>query len=756
MYRRTAVFLIVFTFSTTAWGQGIEKRVAALAEDATVFIKLKAGKLQGSGSGFVMTVAGDTVLIMTNRHVASPAADELPPGAKVSLSVVFRSGTPQQQELPARLVAYDEREVRDLAVIEVKGVRSPPAPISAVNAIPEADLYKTMPVFALGFPLGRMIQGIADSHAENPEATVTTMSVSSLRRDDSNRLARIQLDGPTIEGNSGGPLVDAKGRLAGVVVARIRGEAVGFAVPPNVVAAFLGGDVGSPRAQLTQYQGTNATVKVNVRLVDPLSKLKAVALRFGRQSAGDAGKPQPDAAGNYPRLQNQGAVDAPLAVGSGMAVGQITVPVASAGDRKIVVQFVLTDLAGRLFHTKPVPWELPERPGMIMGSEDEKPRTLAKWSCEVNKGEGVKFTNTVGVTTITTPGEEPMVNGPQFKLHNAPAALVRVEGDFVATVAVTNEFDPGTEPVALPGATKLDYAFQGAGLLIWQDDQNFVRFERMMQSDRRRLRLIHRMLVEMYKNGREVATAYTREIPRDEAWKLLAVRKGSTIQMYAESPHVKLLVREFALDYDKDLYVGVSASNLSKHEFEAKFENFTLIGADGNPVPVQPVSMVRLDGGPVKRSDGVWEMEGAGMRVLKKLGSGSTRPQKNMDKFEGKWSDNRQLLWSGGKQGDALVLELPVDAAGKFELKAKFTLSPDYGKVNFALDSKPLVGGKSYDFYYKDTRPAGWLSLGTLSLDKGKHRFTVTLSGKNANSSGYSFGLDELQLVPANATAQKK
>ena len=52
------------------------------------------------------------------------------------------------------------------------------------------------------------------------------------------------------------------------------------------------------------------------------------------------------------------------------------------------------------------------------------------------------------------------------------------------------------------------------------------------------------------------------------------------------------------------------------------------------------------------------------------------------------------------------------------------------------------------DFYYNDTRPARLMSLGTVSLDKGKHRLIITVQDKNPKSQGYGVGIDEIQIVP--------
>ncbi len=295
--RRVAgAIVVLLILSAGAQGQGFDKQVLDQVKDATVFVKIKSGKTQlGSGSGFVIKGIADTVLIMTNRHVAVPDPAEMPKGAKIELSVVFRSGTPQEQELPARLVAFDDREDRDLAMLEVKGVNRVPRPIQAEQAAPESEFFETMPVYALGFPLGSRIQEVTDNRGTNPAITVTQMSISRLPRDAAGKLSLVQLSGAMIGGNSGGPVLDVKGRLIGVAVARINGESVGFAISPSIIAGFLGGDIGMPVVEVLPPQAGSAQLKVGVRLVDPLGKLKGVAVRFAPQSS--SGPIQPDSRG---------------------------------------------------------------------------------------------------------------------------------------------------------------------------------------------------------------------------------------------------------------------------------------------------------------------------------------------------------------------------------------------------------------------------------------------------------------------------
>ena len=52
-----------------------------------------------------------------------------------------------------------------------------------------------------------------------------------------------------------------------------------------------------------------------------------------------------------------------------------------------------------------------------------------------------------------------------------------------------------------------------------------------------------------------------------------------------------------------------------------------------------------------------------------------------MNQYKGRWSEDRQLVWQPLGKGESLTLEIPVDTTGKFEIKAKFTMAPDYGHI---------------------------------------------------------------------------
>jgi len=165
------------------------------------------------GSGFVYDGIGHVV---TNQHVVAGAS---------SISVSFWNGV----ELDAELVGTDPST--DLAVIRVDapaGLLSP-LRIADSSAVDVGD-----PVLAMGSPFGL-------------EGTITSGIVSALHREMTapNNFTitdTIQTDAAINHGNSGGPLLDNRGRVIGVN-AQIESESggsdgVGFAIPSNTVRSI--------------------------------------------------------------------------------------------------------------------------------------------------------------------------------------------------------------------------------------------------------------------------------------------------------------------------------------------------------------------------------------------------------------------------------------------------------------------------------------------------------------------------------------
>ncbi len=113
----------------------------------------------------------------------------------------------------------------DLAILKAADVKNLPAPI---NCSRDVELSETMPVYSFGFPFGEVLATSKGS----PAITIGKASISSLRLDDAGELFLVQIDGALNPGNSGGPVINTRGRLVGVAVATIKNSSgIGLAIP---------------------------------------------------------------------------------------------------------------------------------------------------------------------------------------------------------------------------------------------------------------------------------------------------------------------------------------------------------------------------------------------------------------------------------------------------------------------------------------------------------------------------------------------
>jgi Do/DeqQ family serine protease len=164
------------------------------------------------GSGVIIDRSG---LVLTNNHVIEGATE-----LKVSLV--------DQRQFSAKVVIADPR--MDLAVLRIEGGHGdfPTVPLAADDAYEVGDL-----VLAIGNPYGL-------------GQTVTAGIVSAVRHIDlgeGDDRVFIQTDAAINKGNSGGALVDMRGRLIGINSAILSpsgaNAGIGFAIPVSLVRLII-------------------------------------------------------------------------------------------------------------------------------------------------------------------------------------------------------------------------------------------------------------------------------------------------------------------------------------------------------------------------------------------------------------------------------------------------------------------------------------------------------------------------------------
>ena len=172
-------------------------------EYAVRLLRLDSGLASGSGTCFA--VAPGTLI--TARHVVA---------GRETVFVRFVDGV----DRIAHVVS--EHAVSDIAILEIKDTSHEVLPLAR-----ETSLYVGATVFALGFPATDLL---------GSEVKVTDGVVSALSGPEGND-DLLQTSAPIQPGNSGGPLIDEKGEVLGVMVSTARSDAFYFEVgelPQNV------------------------------------------------------------------------------------------------------------------------------------------------------------------------------------------------------------------------------------------------------------------------------------------------------------------------------------------------------------------------------------------------------------------------------------------------------------------------------------------------------------------------------------------
>jgi S1-C subfamily serine protease/regulation of enolase protein 1 (concanavalin A-like superfamily) len=553
-------------------------------KDATVFIKVRTEKEQGSGSGFVFQVNGDTVLVATNHHVIAPhlegAEEEADPkdaAIKADVTVVFRSGRGSaEQSVPAEIIATDREGNRDLAILRVTGVTNPPRPIVLSQ---ESHPTETMPVLIYGFPFGNIDKMLNNAVQGGPAITINKGSVSSLRLNEFNKVSYIQIDGSLNPGNSGGPVVDEQGRLVGVAVAQISNTTIGFAVPTGELRRMLDGRLGRLSMAFRAEKEGKADLQVQVKVIDPLKQVRGVSFYFVPAANTQQPLPKPNSDGTWPPLP--GATSIRLGVNDQVATAPFQAPVNESAGRRLLVQASYLDNQGRTIYTNPVSYQIPVKPtGMLAiggAAAQEGPKlapTFKALGPLADANKNCKMSRDEKSLTIDVPAGVHLLS-PELDLKNSPMTLAAINGDFVAQVKIAGDMQPGSQTTRHRGKG-LPFTFQGAGLLLWLDKNNYMRFERTVGTAGDNLVMVHRLLLEVCRNGKPAGHLYL-DIKEGPIYVRIARVNGGIQCMLGPDGKRWAAFKRLAVSFPSKAQIGLSASNASKEPLAARFEEFVLI-----------------------------------------------------------------------------------------------------------------------------------------------------------------------------------
>lgn len=201
----------------------------------------------------------------------------------------------------------------------------------------------------------------------------------------------------------------------------------------------------------------------------------------------------------------------------------------------------------------------------------EEPTRLALrgWGKALDPDGDCKFIVEKGRLTIGLPGTDHSLSCERGQM-NSPRVLQEIEGDFIVQVKVSGTFPTGASSI-VPNRRP----FHGAGLLLWQDEKNYIRLER----------------AETISQGKNMSYA-SFEDRKEGTWGrrgdasglpltdiastyLRLERRGGTVHGAVSADGVQWSSLEpITVELPKKVSIGINAGTNTSSPFEPVFEEF--------------------------------------------------------------------------------------------------------------------------------------------------------------------------------------
>ncbi|MFB4163613.1 S1C family serine protease [Alteribacillus sp. JSM 102045] len=182
----------------------------------------ETGQSQGTGSGVIYKVEGDSAFVVTNHHVIEGASQ-----VEVSLS--------DERRVEAEVVGSDV--LTDLAVLQIDAEG-----IDTVAEFGNSDnLNVGEPAIAIGNPLGTNLSRTVTQGIISATERSIPVDLTGNGQPDWNAEV-LQTDAAINPGNSGGALINISGQLIGInsmKIAQSTVEGIGFAIPSTVAIPVI-------------------------------------------------------------------------------------------------------------------------------------------------------------------------------------------------------------------------------------------------------------------------------------------------------------------------------------------------------------------------------------------------------------------------------------------------------------------------------------------------------------------------------------
>jgi regulation of enolase protein 1 (concanavalin A-like superfamily) len=199
------------------------------------------------------------------------------------------------------------------------------------------------------------------------------------------------------------------------------------------------------------------------------------------------------------------------------------------------------------------------------------------WGRVIEPDGDCTITTGDGKVTVAIPGTTHDLSSYHsiYKKRNAPRILQEVDGDFMAQVKVSGTFDPGKDGT-LPGA----HPFNGAGLLLWDNDENYLRLERNVWTMPHGEHSSYLPLFEYWKDDQDLTQGApsTKPFFTGRSAYLRLTRQGNQVRAAVSNNGVDWVeTNPVTVQFPEKISVGVDAINTSKQPFTVEFTEFKLV-----------------------------------------------------------------------------------------------------------------------------------------------------------------------------------
>jgi regulation of enolase protein 1 (concanavalin A-like superfamily) len=205
----------------------------------------------------------------------------------------------------------------------------------------------------------------------------------------------------------------------------------------------------------------------------------------------------------------------------------------------------------------------PSRPPAAPGEAQPAPAAALPGWGEVVDPDGDCTVTPQGQTLSITVPATPHDLSAELGQVNSPRVLQDVEGDFSARVKVCGALRPAAAP-SVPGR----FSFQSAGLLLWSDENDYVRLER---AGLNRGGVSSSAGFELRSNG-VMAGAQSSPLPDQDAWLRLERRGNQLFGSVSGDGRQWTTLRPINVDFPAKVRIGVAVVNAAQQPLTVRFE----------------------------------------------------------------------------------------------------------------------------------------------------------------------------------------